>query len=128
MDVLPVSFASVPYVGYLVIQLNQEEFVSRGHERGRGRGARRNGGMVVGIGVVSMCVVCGTHHEPDPASASDPCAGSEFSSLGMPMIVTETPVVFKTIVLYLAEICSHVDHPGGGDPAPGAVREWVVVK
>lgn len=77
---------------------------------------------------MSMCVVCGVHHEPDPAPASDPCAGAEFPSLGVPVIVTEAPVVFKTVVLHLAEICSHVDHPSGGDPAPCAVREWVVVE
>lgn len=75
-----------------------------------------------------MRMVCGAHHEPDPAPASDPCAGTEFSDLGVPVVITKAPVVFETIMLHLAEICSHVDHPGGGDPAPGAVREGVVVE
>jgi hypothetical protein len=73
-------------------------------------------------------MVCRAHHEPNPASASDPRACAEFSDSGVPVIVTEGPVVFKTVVLYLAEICSHVDHPGAGDPAPGSVGEGVVVE
>lgn len=73
-------------------------------------------------------MVCRAHHEPDPAPASDPRARAEFSDFGVPVIVTEGPVVFKTVVLYLAEICSHVDHPGAGDPAPGSVGEGVVIE
>lgn len=49
-------------------------------------------------------MVSGAHHEPDPSPASDPRGGAEFSDSGMPVFVTEEPVVFETVVLNLAEL------------------------
>jgi len=116
MDVLPVLFASVPHAGWMVIQVDQRELGSKAPVTGRG-------GAVVGTGMI-----CGAHHEPDPAPTPDPRASAEFSDFGVPVIVAEEPVVFETVVLHLAEICSHVDHPSAGDPAPGSIWERVVVE
>lgn len=114
MDVLPVLFASVPDAGWMVIQLDQREPGSKAPVTGQG-GA-----------VVRTSMICRAHHEPDPAPAPDPRASAEFSDFGVPVIVTEEPVVFETVVLYLAETCSHIDHPSAGDPAPGSIWERVV--
>lgn len=51
-----------------------------------------------------MRMGCRAHHEPDPSSASDPCAGAEVAYVSMPVVVTKEPVVFETVWLYLAEI------------------------
>jgi hypothetical protein len=128
MDVLPVLFASVPYMGCMETQVKRGEFGSGARKRGRGReGGEIGTGGHVEDGVWTG-MDCRAHHEPDPASASDPRAGAEFSDFRVPVVVAEGPVVFETVVLYLAAIGSHVDHPGGGDPAPGSVGERVVVE
>lgn len=106
-----------------MIKVGQGEIRSRTEERGSGVGGCLAGSRGHVGGVVCMGMVCRAHHEPDPTPASNPGAGAEFSDSGMPVAVTKRPVVFETVMLYLASVCSHVDHPSAGGPAPSSVRK-----
>ncbi|EIW86709.1 hypothetical protein CONPUDRAFT_161390 [Coniophora puteana RWD-64-598 SS2] len=45
-----------------------------------------------------------TYHQPNPPPPSDPGASSEFTSFSSPIVITKSPVVLESIVLYLARV------------------------
>jgi hypothetical protein len=44
------------------------------------------------------------------------------------VLLAEYPIIFESIMLDFAEVCAHVDHPGLGNPTPGAIWEGIISK